>query len=107
MIWSSTPEAASSFPERVRDTTRAARCSDLDESSEPTASGGCARVGVRKRSWVSWNRARARVWALMLVTASMRGRMPAARPSSAAASESASNWLSRAPNRFRASAIWP
>ena len=107
MIWSSTPDAASSLPERVRDTTRAARCSEREESSAPTARGGCARVGVRKTSCVSWKRASARVWALMFVTASMRGRMPAARPSSAAASESASKWLSGEPNRRLASAIWP
>ena len=85
MIWSRAPEAESSLPVRVRDTTRAARCSDREESRAPTASGGCARVGVRKMSWVWRNRASARVCALMLVTASIRGRMPAARPSSAAA----------------------
>ena len=61
MIWSSTPEAASSRPDRVRETTRAARCRAREVSSAPTASGGRASVGVRKMSWVSWNRASARV----------------------------------------------
>ncbi len=39
------------------------------------------------------------MWSLMLASDCMNGTSPAARPSSALASVSASNWLSRAPRR--------